>query len=394
MINDITKVTDMYRQIVPKEMREKFYDVAKNPIITGYNVCTSFRNGGKSTNILLWALCANAIYGSRIAYIRTDKTMTTNAMVSTLFDSINAYVFDDGRNYIQHIYGDKYNCVRYIQREKRFVLACETDKDYKDNPTLCYVRSIDQNDQLRSGFADSMLDIIFYDEMMDKKVNSSTLLHFCHIVSTFFRSRYQSIIFMACNMSTGSPVIFQQMGIYNQVINQKTEYAMYRTKKGTRIAVEVLKVSSEQSNERNKMNENFFGFDVDGMEIIRGSSIIQETYREIPKDTGYTLTDVGLYIYCCGIYVKIYTASIDGWQEMFYAEEVQRMPDHSEVMTLTDDLQYAIDHPFTYANIGKEWQMCMDLARRFRRNDVCFSNYMAYVCLNSFYDYYRVSELL
>ena len=92
MIENIHNVNSLFDTVVSNEYKEKYYDVTKYPVINGYNFVTSYRNGGKTTNILLWAMCAHKIYGSRISYIRTNKTMTTRSKIMTLFDSINTTV--------------------------------------------------------------------------------------------------------------------------------------------------------------------------------------------------------------------------------------------------------------------------------------------------------------
>ncbi len=391
-IENIYEVNALYDYIVPDDMKNKYYNATKYPVVYGYNITTSYRNGGKTTNYLLWLMCANKLFNSHGSYIRTDKSMITQSKIMTLFDSINNYIFDDGKNYVQHIYDDKYNRVVYIPREKRFVLACETDTDVKNNPTLLYVHSVDENDKLRSGFADSKLDVIIYDEFMDKKITSNTLINFLHIVSTFFRSRYKSIIFMACNMSTGAPTILQQMGIYTKVLSQTTPYMLYTTEKNTRVAVEILEVSESFSNERNMMNDTFFGFDLDGIEIIRGSSICHETFRELPE--GSDITSMGIKIYSCGFWIDVYMVTNPEWQNMIYFKQGAPSKHRGDDITLTDDCNYAFTHPYTYASIGRDFTACITMAKYFRRQDVCCENYMTYVCANSFYDFYKISEYI
>lgn len=394
MIDDIYKVNNLYDSVVLKEYKEKYYDVTKYPIIHGYNFVTSYRNGGKTTNILIWAMCSHKIYGSRISYIRTNKTMTTRSKIMTLFDSINTTVDDTGKNYIQKIYNDKYNKVMYFYNEKCFKLCRDdmTADELKTAEILCYVHSIDTNDDLRSGFADNRLDIILYDECIDNKINNTTLINFLHIVSTFLRTRYKSIIFMACNMSTGAPTILQQMGIYTKVLSQTIPYAMYTTEKHTRISVEILEVSESFSNDRNIMNETFFGFDIDGIEIIRGSSICHESYRELPENTEIIPTNVKLYT--CGYWIDVYTTVSDKWQNMIYFKKGIPSTHTSGTITLTDDKNYAFKHPYTYASIGKDFKICLLMAKLFRRSDICCDNYMTYICANSFYDFYKIPELL
>ena len=394
MIDDIYKVNNLYDSVVLKEYKEKYYDVTKYPVVHGYNFVTSYRNGGKTTNILVWAMCSHKIYGSRISYIRTNKTMTTRSKIMTLFDNINNTVDDTGKNYIEKIYNDKYNKVMYFYNEKCFKL-CRDDMsadELKTAEILCYVHSIDTNDELRSGFADNRLDIILYDECIDNKINNTTLINFLHIVSTFLRNRYKSVIFMACNMSTGAPTILQQMGIYTKVLSQTTPYALYTTEKHTRISVEILEVTEAFSNERNIMNDTFFGFDIDGIEIIRGSSICHESYRELPENTEIISTNVKLY--SCGYWIDVFTTVSDKWQNMIYFKKGTPSNHRSGTITLTDDKNYAFTHPYTYASIGKDFKICLLMAKLFRRNDICCDDYMTYICANSFYDFYKIPEYI
>ena len=339
-------------------------------------------------------MCAYKLYGSKISYIRTTKSMVTRSKIMTLFDSINTTVDDTGKNYIQKIYNDKYNRVMYFYNEKCFKLVREdmTAEELKTAKILCYVHSIDTNDELRSGFADNKLDIILYDECIDDKVNNATLINFLHIVSTFLRIRYKSIIFMACNMSTGSPIILQQMGIYTKVLSQTTQYAMYTTEKHTRISVEILEVSETFSNERNIMNDTFFGFDIDGIEIIRGTSICHETFRELPENTETIPTNVKLY--SCGYWIDVFTTVSDKWQNMIYFKRGIPSDHRVGTITLTDDKNYAFTHPYTYASIGKDFKICLLMAKLFRRNDICCDNYMTYISANAFYDFYKIPEYI
>lgn len=394
MIENISNVNNLFDMVVSNEYKEKYYDVTKYPVIYGYNFVTSYRNGGKTTNILIWSMCANKLYGSKISYIRTNKNMVTRSKIMTLFDSINTTVDDTGKNYIQKIYNDKYNRVMYFYNEKCFKLVREdmTAEELKTAKILCYVHSIDTNDELRSGFADNKLDIILYDECIDDKVNNATLINFLHIVSTFLRIRYKSIIFMACNMSTGSPIILQQMGIYTKVLSQTTQYAMYTTEKHTRISVEILEVSETFSNERNIMNDTFFGFDIDGIEIIRGTSICHETFRELPENTETIPTNVKLY--SCGYWIDVFTTVSDKWQNMIYFKRGIPSDHRVGTITLTDDKNYAFTHPYTYASIGKDFKICLLMAKLFRRNDICCDNYMTYISANAFYDFYKIPEYI
>lgn len=393
MINNIDIINNMYQMLVPAEYTDKFYNPTKYPVIYGYNICTSYRNGGKTTNGLLWGMCANKVEGSHISYIRTDNTMTTESKVSTLFDSINNTVLDDGRNYIEHIYDDKYNRVYYLPRRKVFVLGREdmNVQDLKKAEVLCYVHDVGSSDKYRSGFADNKLDIIVYDEMIDERVTNKSFIQLMHIISTFCRTRYKSVIFMFCNMSTGKPVIMQKMGIYTKVLAQDIPFKIYTTELGTKIAVEILEVSESFSIDREKMNITFFGFKEEGMEIIRGSSIVHDIYREI-EDTD-ELSDTGISVYTCGAMLRVYKLHRDGWQVMYAVKQIPLISEYR--LCLTDDKVYAYEHPYAYTSAGKDkGNMAIELIKAVRRNDICYDMYMSMVYLNGFLDNYKIPELL
>lgn len=388
---DIENVNNFYRTIVPEELRKRIFDITDYPIINGYNIKCSYRNGGKTTNVILWSMCANMLFGSHISYMRTDKTMTTISKIKTIFDAINTYTLDDGRNYIQHIYNDKYNKVYYLSREKRFVLAREdsTDLEIKNAPTIMYVHSVDLSDSLRSGFADINLDIVLYDEFIDNSANKTTFINFLHILSTFFRLRYNSIVFMCCNLSTGNPTILQQMGVYTKIQAQEIPYMIYTTEYGTKIGVQLLEVSEEMSTEREQMNANFFGFKLDGIDIIRGCTVSREPYRHIPDNAITEPTNI--FMYACGTWLQFYYASSTEWQPLIYAKQCIEPPHHDNI-TITDDKLKAITTPFTYYGIMRDSKMCIDICKHARRHDMCYDSYMTYIAVKSFYDFFKIPE--
>ena len=388
---NIKEVNELFKLIVPEDIREKYYDPTKYPKINGYNLVTSFRNGGKTTQGLIWSMCANKLFGTHISYVRTDSSMITESKVSTLFDAINSYTDENGRNYIQKIYGDKYNRIYYLNRRKVFVLGREDSNilDLKNAPVLCYVHETTASDKYRSGFADPALDIIIYDEMVDEKVCNNTFLRLMHMISTFMRTRYNSIIFMFCNLSTGKPTMLSNMEIYTKLIAQDKPYAIYTTELGTKIGCEILEVSESFSMEREKMNRTFFGFKADGMEIIRGSSIVKNIFREI-EDTD-ELTDTHVNIRTCGVDLRLYMLYRQGWQKMFAVKPAD--PKTPYKLCMTDDPIYAFEHPYTYTSICRETDICLRLIKAVRRNDVCYDNYMTQVYMSSFCDLYKVPTL-
>lgn len=393
----IKECQNIFSFIVPEEFKRKYLDLSAHPITRGYNIYNSFRAGGKTTNEIIFCLIAKYNFNVRTAYLRTNGKATTEKMVFTLCQQLNSYVFDDGRNYVQTITNDEYIGVLYHNRTKTFRLLKSQEEDLKTAEVFMYVFDVEQSTDVKSGFNDTSCDIIIYDEFIDTHATSDTCIKYLNFISTIFRLRYNSIAFMNCNMSIGNPVLLRQFGIYEKVLNQTTEYMVYRNKKGTKVNVTLMQPPEDADNiDRLKMNETYFFFDnrIEGIENITGMSLCQQLYRTLPKDN-YDLRDTRLYIHSCGNIYRVQRCTIDGWQPMYYVSPLNGILDHnaSNVM-ITDDVITAFETPYTYASIGKDIPLAVDFAKAVRRNDVCYSDYMTYISIVSFYDYYKVSELI
>lgn len=386
----------MFAMIVPLEFREKYLDLSKNPITRGYNIFNSFRAGGKTTNEIIFCLIAYSLYGTRSAYLRTNPRATTEKMVFTLCQELNSYVFDDGRNYVQTITNDKYIGISYHNRTKSFRLMASQEQDVKTADVFMYVFDVEQSTDVKSGFNDTNCDIIIYDEFIDTHTTNDTCIKYLNFISTIFRLRYNSIAFMNCNMSIGNPVLLRQFGIYEKVLNQTTEYMVYHNKRGTKVSVTLMQPPEDKNNiDRLKMNETYFYFDtrIDGIENITGLSICQQLYRTLPEDASYTLKPTKLYIHACGTIYKISRCFTKDWQPMFYAEPLNGLVNHNPTnIMLTDDIITAYETPYTYASIGRDFPLAVEFAKAVRRNDVCYKDYMSYISITSFYDFYKISE--
>lgn len=399
-MNDYIKikhVQSLFKEYVPPEMREKWLDLSSRTIQYGYNIYNSYRTGGKTTNELIFCLIAYHYYNKTTMYIRSGVKATRAKAVQTLCDNLNNTTLDDGRNYVQTITDDKYCWIMYHTRTKTFRLLQHLEDDITKAPVFIYVVAVSESLSLKSGFADTNCDIMLYDEFIDDEVNGFTMIQFLNAISTVFRLRHNTITFMNCNMSVGSPVILRYFGIYEKVLNQTTPYMVYHTKLGMKISVNILEPSEEQTNDRAKMNETYFNFDtvIDGIENIKGTSICHESFRELPPDvTPETTAETGLYIYSCGFWLNVKQISSPTWQDMYYITQCIEPPHDPEHLTITDDKLYSFEHPYTYSNIGKDFKICIDLAKKTRRNDVCFDCFMSYIALKSFYDLYKIPDTI
>lgn len=397
MTPDIKTIQNIFREVVPEPERTKWLDLSSRPIQYGYNIFNSYRTGGKTTNILIFALIAFHQFNCTTMYFRSGVRATRAKAVSTLCDGLNNIVGDDGLNYVQRITGGEYCWIMYHSLTKTFRLLHHLEDDLKSSPVFIYVCAVSESLSLKSGFADQNCNISLYDEFIDDEVTNDSMIQYCNALSTIYRLRHKSIAFMNCNMSVGSPIILRKFGIYEKVLNQTVPFMVYHTKKGMKITVNILEPSEEQSNERLKMNETFFNFDndIEGLENIRGTSICRESYRELPPDViPECITDTGLYIYSCGYWMTVKQISSNTWQDMYYVTSCIEPPHDPEHLTITDDRGFAFSNPYTYNSIGRDFRVCVDLAKKVRRNDVCFDNFMSYISVKSFYDLFKIPELI
>lgn len=392
-MNDINAVKHMYDQIVPDE----FFKVTKYPLIGGYNIYNSFRAGGKTTAVLLFALCNWQLSGGTIGYMRTSHKQCVKSKIFTMYNTINSFTDDNGLNYVERVTNGKYNHIYYMTTEKCFRIARvdSTDDEIKNSPVVCYVFSMDMVDDYKSGFADDSIDMLLYDECIDTYVNANTTIAFLNNISTFFRLRTNNMIFMNCNMSLGNTVILQHFGILNAVQIQDTEFRLYKTPLGTQIGVTLLQetsLSDKHANERAKFNQRYMGFSnsIQGIENIRGTTIIRQPYREVPP--GSDIIDTPLYIYTSGQYFKCDLVINELWQTMYYVHLVEQVTHCNENITITDDKVYSYEHPYTYFGIGRDFQTCIDLAKHYRRGDVCVDSFMSDIYLKAFYDLFKIPE--
>lgn len=388
---NINNINTRYDNTVP--IISGLYRVTDYPVIHGYNVVTSYRSGGKTTNQLLWAL--NAWYDSGITtcYFRISKQEITERNINTMYNTIKTYTGDDGLNYVQRITNCEYDTIYYIRTKKQFVVGKETDSvdDIKKRPVICYVMSCDEWENYKSGFADNNANIIIFDEIVSKKANGQSLLNFCNCISTIFRTRPLSTIFINCNLSAGNPVILQQMEIYEKMLVQETSHALYKTKKGTQISCVILgDVEKSLDNERCIFNQQYMGFNLDGIENITGVSVIHNPYRELPADV--SLSDCNIYINSCGQWLHVYYTSSEVYQSMYYVKKCKEPNHTANTISITDDKLLSYRTPYTYYGIGRDFPALVKLAKHYRRGDVCVDSMLTDVYLNSFYDFHRIPD--
>lgn len=380
-------VRELYKQTTEHGVPKELYDINTYGIQYGYNAVLSGRGGGKSTSMQILNLQAYHDTGSQMLIVRACKSEITRAMVQGYFNSILNVMFEDGRNVIQHIFNDEYDTILYYNTEHCYRLA-KYEEDYddvrKNREPFCFVTCYEKSNDMCSNFNYPNLDIIFLEELCDNRITPLAFMDTMHIISTVFRQKLESVVIMCGNISRGNPDILLKMGVYEKIRTAQLPYFIHTTPMGTRVAVTLFNALPEHDTKKHKFNQMYFGFDIDGMDVIRGMSNPTELYRELPKDDdSQTITSTNYYINALGRYYTVKLVTSTKWQPLYYIKQTTEPVHDSRTITISDDEYTAYTTPYTYYNIGQSFKEVVKFLYAYRRNDICYEDYMCKVAIDS-----------
>lgn len=378
---------------VPKSL----YDINTYGIHNGYNVIVSGRGGGKSTGVEVLALIAYENFGVTTVTLRASKEECTKFACESYFDNLINIPFDDGRNVIQHITHDRYNRIQYYYREHCFRLMRDdenVDTVKKTREPFMYITSIDKSSDLCSTFNKPTCKLIICEEICDDRVNTKTFMDTMHLISTIYRDDVNTAVIMLGNISRGNPNVLIKLGVYDKIRTSTEPFFIHQTKLGTRIHTTLFNALPEENTKKHEFNKMYFGFDVEGMEILRGVSQPTELYRKLPDDV--KTVDTGYYLYILGCAFKVYQTYSDIWQSMYYIKQVplsalENLSTYEIIVT--DDEHYSYTHPRTYYNFGQEFSLVKDFIIHYRRHDICYDKHFTKIAVDSLADLHKVPNV-
>lgn len=386
---DINKVTKLFED---KVNTGHHYSPVKYPIIYGYNMAFSGRSGGKTTNLLLWCLCAYMVNKTIMMYVKTTSNETTRKYLNDLYNTINTFKPDGKRNYVEILTNGKYDMVLYVYMKKHFVLhknsGARFEKALDTDPVITNVCSLDKAYDMRSSHNCITENIVFYDEMINDKTNNESFLRFMHVIKTCFTIRPQSVVFMTGNLGTGNMSILQDMGIFNDVKSSDKEYWVTTSKYGSRIAIEIFNPDMQKQEEYDEMNERFFGFDCEGAEVVRGKCLPTPPTRKLPPlENGdkWEQEHTQVYIYALSTWIEVYYCYCDTWQPMYLFKQCLEPLHDGTNIVITDDKVKTFNTPYVYYGVGSSFERCRHIGNSFIKNDVCFDEQYTYIIIDAFY---------
>ena len=248
-----------YNAVIKKYRSLKCPSGYFNPVHLPYNqdkyfiICTE-RSTGKTTNILLFAMCAHWLYGNQIAYLRQYSDMIERRNLKQLFATIKDF------GYIEKITENRYHDLVYQSHGWYY---CNYDEEGKvierstDPFMLCL--SIDQNELYKSTLNMPSCVFIIYDEFISRRYRQDEFIDFCDVCKTIIRGREDPLIFMLANTIDRNSQYFYEMEL-NDIVNSMPLGSSTETitHEGTPIYVDFYQPGATP--EKTTHNKLFFGF--------------------------------------------------------------------------------------------------------------------------------------
>lgn len=248
-----------YKNIIKKYSKLKCPEGVFNPCYLPYSnnkyfvICTE-RSVGKTTNVLLFGMCANWLEGIQLQYIREYSDMIERRNLRQLFATIKQY------GYIEKVTEGRWKDLMYHAHGWYY---CNYDEEGKveDRATDPFMNclSIDQTEMYKSTYNAPKGDILIFDEFVSRRYRQDSFIDFCDLVKTIIRGRTDPIIFMLANTIDRNNQYFYEMEI-NDVVNSLPLGASTETltHEGTPIYVDFY--SPDTTPQKTTHNKLYFGF--------------------------------------------------------------------------------------------------------------------------------------
>ena len=216
-------------------------------------ICTE-RSVGKTTNILLFGMCANWLEGIQIQYLRQFSPMIERRNLRQLFATIKEY------GYIEKVTEGHYTDLVY-QSHGWYYCNYNEEGEMVDRATDPFMMclAIQDNETYKSTYNAPKGDIIIFDECISSRYPQDEFIRFTDLCKTIIRGRMEPIIFMLANTIDRNHQYFYEMElndvVYSLPVGSSTETV---TSEGTPIYVDFYSPGiTPQKSEHNKL---FFGF--------------------------------------------------------------------------------------------------------------------------------------
>ena len=295
-------------------------------------ICTE-RSTGKTTNVLLFAMCENWLEGNQIIYIRQFADMIERRNLRQLFNTIKQF------GYIQKITEGHYTDLIYTAHGWYYCNYDENGQilDRATDPFMLCL-SVDQNETYKSTL-NTNAKIIIYDEFISRRYMQDEFIFFADCVRTVYRQKFQleeGFIFMLANTIDRNSQYFYEMelndAIHSLPIGASTEIV---THGGTSIYLELY--SPGQTPEKMLHNKLFFGFKNKKLGSITGTDWSITPMPHPSKDDTRQFLARNFYIIYEDrwIHLNLCTGEVDGTHVVaHFCNNTQKLPRDAVIYTL------------------------------------------------------------
>lgn len=248
-----------YKKIIKKykslNCPEGFFNPCTLPLTRDkYFVLCTERSVGKTTNVLLFGMCANWTEGIQIQYVRQVNTMIERRNLKQLFATIKEY------NYIPAVTEGHYTDVVY-KSFGWYYCNYNEEGDIIDLATDPFMKclSVDQSELYKSTYNAPKGDIIIFDEFISRRYLQDEFIYWTDVCKTIIRGRTEPIIFMLANTIDRNSQYFYEMEL-NDIVNTMPlgSHAETVTHEGTPIYVDFFSPGATPA--KTEHNRLFFGF--------------------------------------------------------------------------------------------------------------------------------------
>lgn len=250
---DYSKAVKLYKSLnCPENTLDVLGEVLPNE--RAWNLILSIRSRGKTTNMLLWAMCLNACYATQIQYIRQKDYQLTPKQSGTLFDVIVQ------NHYIEKITNDRYNNIFY--RGRRWYYE-KRDEDgnllERSEEPFCYSLAIDKYLDYKSVYNAPKGDIIIFDEFLNPDgYLDDEFYKLNDLLSTIIRERTTAHIYLLGNLVDRFSVYFDELCL-NDIIADLT-YGEHRQLESNGTKLHIYMMPKAEYIKRQKVNEKYFSW--------------------------------------------------------------------------------------------------------------------------------------
>lgn len=275
MVIDHKKARKAYKKLGVPDL---YFDPTLCPLEAAkYFTIVTERSTGKTTNVLLYGLICNKLFGTVIQYIRQSDNMLAPKNAKTLFNTI----IECG--YVQKLTDGKYNSMVYKSRRWYYCKVDDTGIIETAQDPCVQCLSIDNDEIYKSTLNQPNGDLIIFDEFCARRHLSDEFVLFCDLLSTIIRSRNDGVtVWMLGNTIDRYEYYFDELEISDYMkYLQVGDHMLINTSKGTPIYIEIYKPHNTTLKER--VNAAFFGFNNSKLNAITGADWLIVPYQHIDK---------------------------------------------------------------------------------------------------------------